>query len=98
MQLQFTGLNLEITNALKDFTSEKFQKLNRFAELISSVHIMFNIDKVRQKVEAKVNLHGSEIVAHSESENNMYEAIDSLVDKLVRQLTKYKEKHENHRS
>jgi putative sigma-54 modulation protein len=98
MQLQFTGLNLEITQALKDFTSDKFKKLDRFAELISNVRVVFNADKVRQKVEAKINLHGSEIVAHSESDNNMYEAIDTLVDKLMRQLTKYKEKHESHRS
>jgi putative sigma-54 modulation protein len=98
MQVQFTGLNLEITQALKDFTNDKFKKLNRFAELITSIHVVFNVDKVLQKAEAKINLHGSEIVAHSESDHNMYEAIDALVDKLVRQLTKYKEKHESHRS
>ena len=96
MQIQFTGHNIEVTPALKEFTNSKFERLKRFADNITGVHVIFDIDKVQQIVEATVRLRGSEINARSESET-MYKAIDLLIDKLVRQLTKYKEKHEEHR-
>lgn len=95
MQIQFTGHNVEITPALKEFAISKFNKLSRFAEHISNIHIFFDVVKLRQIVEAKIKLHGSEINARSESDD-MYSAIDDLIDKINRQLIKYKEKHETH--
>jgi putative sigma-54 modulation protein len=57
--------------------------------------VVLEVDKVRQKAEAKLNVNGGEIFATSEEEV-MYAAIDSLVDKLDRQVIKHKEKMIRH--
>jgi putative sigma-54 modulation protein len=91
-QIQFTGHNLEITPILRDFIANKFKRLNRHADTITSIHVILNVDKLRQTAEAKLHIPGSEIYATSESED-MYKTIDLLVDKLVRQLKKHKDKN-----
>lgn len=88
-QIQFTGQNIEITPVLREFTHTKFKRLERYAERITSIHVVFNVDKLRQIAEAKIHLPGTEVYASAESED-MYKTIDILIDKLVRQLGKYK--------
>ena len=88
-QIQFTGHNVEITPTLREFTHTKFKRLERYADRITSVHVVFNVDKDRQLAEAKLHLPGTEIFASAESED-MYKTIDLLIDKLARQLGKHK--------
>jgi putative sigma-54 modulation protein len=97
MQLQFTGHHVEITPALREFTTKKFERLERFASMISNINVIFNTNKVNKIVEAKIKLHGTELHASSESED-MYAAIDTLIDKVNRQLIKQKEKNDERRS
>ncbi len=97
MQIQITGRNnMEITDALRDFTQKKLQsRLERFADKITSTQLIFSVDKLRQVVEAKIAVPGTEIIASAESDD-MYKSVDELVDKLVRQLTRHKEKVTDH--
>lgn len=91
-QIQFTGHNIIVTPTLREFTHTKFKRLERYADRITSVHVVFNVNKDLQIAEAKLHLPGSEIFASAESED-MYKTIDSLIDKLVRQLSKHKSKN-----
>ncbi len=91
MQISVTGHHLDLTDALTDYVNEKFKRLERHFDHINNVHVVLEVDKVRQKAEAKLNVNGGEIFAASE-EDVMYAAIDSLVDKLDRQVIKHKEK------
>lgn len=91
MQINFTGHRLEITPALKSFTQEKFDKLERHFDKITAINVVFDVEKLRQIAEATILVAKGEVHASSESED-MYSAIDSLVDKLDRQLIKHKEK------
>jgi putative sigma-54 modulation protein len=93
-QIQFTGHNIEISTTLREFTHTKFKRLERYAERITSAHVIFTVDKIRQAAEAKLHLPGTEIYASAESED-MYKTIDLLVDKLARQLSKHKGRHES---
>ena len=95
MQINFTGHRMEVTPALKAFTEEKFGKLERHFEKITAINVIFNVDKLRQIAEATILVAKGEVHASSESEN-MYTAIDTLVDKLDKQLTKHKEKMRGH--
>lgn len=97
MQIQITGRNsMEVTEALRDFTNKKLQsRLERFADKITSTQITFSVDKLRQCVEAQIAIPGTEVVASAESDD-MYKSVDELVDKLVRQLTRHKEKTTDH--
>lgn len=91
MQLHFTGHNIEVTPALKSVTQEKLQRLQRHYENINSIYVIFHTEHVDQVAEATVHLDGIEIHAKAQA-HDMYNAIDMLVDKLMVQITKHKEK------
>jgi putative sigma-54 modulation protein len=98
MQIQLTGKKIEITPALREATYEKFQhSIGRFAEKITNIEVVLKIDnRVSQIAEATLHLSGVKLHAESVS-SDMYQALDILVDKLTKQLIKYKEKQTNHR-
>lgn len=95
MQINITGHRLEVTTSLRTFTEEKFDKLERHFDHITKINVIFDVEKLRQIAEATVYVAGAELHASSESED-MYAAIDALIDKLDRQLIKHKEKIRNH--
>ena len=95
MQINFTGHRMEVTPALKTFTQEKFNKLERHFDKITAINVIFDVEKLRQIAEATILVTKGELHASSESED-MYTAIDILVDKLDRQLIKHKEKIRGH--
>ena len=96
MQINFTGHHLSVTPALKAFTEEKFDRLARHFDKITAVNVIFDVEKLRQIAEATLLVAKGELHARSEAED-MYAAIDTLVDKLDRQLIKHKEKIRSHR-
>jgi putative sigma-54 modulation protein len=80
---------------LRNYVDTKFSKLERHFDHISNVHVILNVEKLNQKAEATVHLSGAEVFASSEN-TDMYAAIDSMVDKLDRQVIKHKEKLKKH--
>lgn len=91
MQLNFTGRNIELTDALKAFTHDKFQRVERRDHHISKIDIVFRIENLTHTAEATAHLPGIELHATAEA-MDMYAAIDELVDKLSKLITKHKEK------
>jgi putative sigma-54 modulation protein len=86
--IQLTGHNTEITDVLRKFVDDKFNNhVAKHAERITSVHVVLDANKLRQlfKVTAKIHIPGADVFAESES-HDMYEAIDLLIAKLIRQL------------
>jgi putative sigma-54 modulation protein len=97
MHLNLTGHRMDVTPALRAFTEEKFDKLERHFDKITAINVVFDVEKLRQIAEATIILSKAELHASAESED-MYAAIDLLVDKLNRQLMKHKEKILDHRN
>jgi putative sigma-54 modulation protein len=95
MQLSVTGQQIDVTDSLRDYVSSKIEKIERHFDLVSDVHCILKVEKLRHTAEATVNVNGGKIYADS-TEQDMYAAIDSLVDKLDRQVRKYKEKLGDH--
>ncbi len=95
MQINLTGHHLDITDSLRNYVTEKFERIARHFDHINNVHVILQVEKVRQIAEAKLNVNGGEIFANSESED-MYASIDTLIDKLDRQVIKHKEKMKRH--
>ncbi|MGI2260549.1 ribosome hibernation promoting factor [Shewanella sp. GXUN23E] len=95
MQINLTGHHIEITDSLREYVESKFTKLERHFEQINNVHVVLNVEKLQQIAEAKLHINGGEIFATSEHED-MYAAIDALIDKLDRQVIKHKEKLTKH--
>lgn len=95
MQINLTGHHIEITPALRSYVETKCQRMERHFDHVTSVHVVLKVEKLRQKAEATVHIAGSHLFADAENED-MYAAIDSLVDKLDRQILKHKSKLKDH--
>lgn len=91
MQIHFTGHQIEVTASLKHFTEDKLNKLERHFDNITSINVVFEVDKLRKIAEATIFVSKGEVHASAESED-MYTSVDLLIDKLNRQLMKLKEK------
>jgi len=96
MNLNLTGIHLEITPAIRAYVVAKMSRVTRNFDHVIDVNVVLSVDKLRQKVEANVHVRGKEI--HAEAiDPDMYAAIDSLADKLDRQVVRHKEKLSAHR-
>ncbi len=97
MNLNLTGVHLDITPAIRAYVVEKLERVNRHFDQVIDVNVVLSVDKLQQKVEANVHLRGREIRAEA-VDADMYAAIDALADKLNRQVQKHKEKISDHRT
>lgn len=95
MQSTITGRHLEVTPALRSYVESKLQRLERHHEPPTSAQVILAVEKVDQKAEAILHVSGETVYAEAVDED-MYAAIDALVDKLDRQLRRHKEKRSDH--
>ena len=77
-----------------DFVIDKFKKLERKADLINSITVTLAVNKLDQIAKADIAVNGGNIHAEATDES-MYSAVDALIDKVDRQIVKYKEKVKN---
>lgn len=91
MNIEFTGRGTEVTDALKQFTTDKMKKISRFLDNILDVSVTFSVEKHRHTVEVIVKAGTDKIVA-KETTNDMYASIGSALDKVERQAKKLKTK------
>lgn len=97
MQVSLSGHHVEITESLRSYVNEKVEKLDRHFDHALDIHIVLTVEKLRHKAEATLHVSGGNLHADDVQED-MYAAIDGLVDKLDRQGKKHKEKIKNHRN
>ena len=95
MRINLTGHHVDITDSLRNFVDTKFERLERHFEHITNIHVILSVEKERQKAEATINVNRGQLFADAQHED-MYAAIDKLLDKLDRQLKKHKEKLTDH--
>ena len=96
MQINITGHHVELTDSMSDYVNTKFEKLERHFDNITNAQVTLSVEKTRQKAEADVHVAGGQLFASNEHDD-MYAAIDGLIDKLDRQVIKHKEKMKNHK-
>ena len=95
MNLNLTGHHLDITPALRTYVQEKLGRVRRHFDHVIDAHVVLSVDKLRQKAEVTLHVRGKDI--HCASEDlDLYAAIDLLVDKLDRQVLRYKDKAQDH--
>jgi len=96
MQINIDGHHVEVTESMQDYIRNKLARIERHFDQVVDVHVVLSVEKQRHKAEATIHVAGNNIHAHDESDD-MYAAIDALLDKLDRQVKKHKEKLTNHR-
>ena len=95
MQVNISGHQLDVTDAMRDYVGEKLGRLERHFDKITNVQVIMQVEKLKQQIEATLHVAGREVVANAEHED-MYAAIDLLADKLDRLILKHKEKQQDH--
>lgn len=95
MNLNITGRHVEVTPAIRDYVTSKLDRVIRHFDNVTSVTVILSVEKLKQKAEVTVHLSGKDIFVESIDED-LYAAIDSLADKLDRQIQKYKQKLQDH--
>ena len=95
MQLNVSGHHVEITESLRDYVAVKVEKIAQHFDIVSDVQCILTVEKLRHKAEATASVNGGTIYC-DHTEEDMYAAIDGLVDKLERRVRKYKEKLVDH--
>lgn len=95
MDLQISGHHVDMTDALKDFVTNKMQRLERHFDHLIDSSVILSVEKLRHKAEATLHVSGATLFAEN-VEEDMYAAIDGLIDKLDRQICKFKEKRKDH--
>ena len=95
MNLTVTGHHIEVTPAIRDYVTDKVKKVTRHFDHVIDVNVILSVEKLVQKAEVNLHVSGKDIFVQAE-DADLYAAIDSLVDKLDRQVVKHKEKNTDH--
>jgi putative sigma-54 modulation protein len=95
MQISLTGNHVDLTDPLREYVNTKMERLERHFDIVHDIHVILSVEKLRHKAEATLHITGGNLFADSVQED-MYAAIDSLTDKLDRQVKKHKEKMTDH--
>ncbi len=94
MKIIVSGKNVEVTSALRDTVESKLEKLDKYFNNELEAQATLSVEKNRQTIEVTIPINGS-ILRAEESTEDMYSAIDNVVDKLTKQLRRYKNKLED---
>lgn len=91
MNLSVTGHHLAVTPAIRSYVEQKMERVLRHFDHVIDVNVILSVEKLRQKAEVNMHVRGKEIFCECVDED-LYAAIDSVVDKLDRQVIKYKDR------
>lgn len=89
MHYTFKAKNTTVTDALKENITRKFNRIERLFPEDTDIIVTLSVTKLENKVEASVNLH-KRVLRAEVARDDMYVAIDEVVDKLEKQMIKYK--------
>jgi putative sigma-54 modulation protein len=99
MQITIQGHTVEVTPALRDYCTNKFERIARHFDHLHELSIVLGIEKVLHTAEATIKFSGKKTARtlHANATAaDMYAAIDVLVDKIDKQVKKHKEKLTDH--
>jgi putative sigma-54 modulation protein len=89
MRFDIRGKNIEITDALKEYTTKRLSKLEKYIDDVKEAQVALSVEGERHKVEVTIPLNGV-ILRGEEATEDMYSSIDLVVTKLEKQIEKYK--------
>jgi putative sigma-54 modulation protein len=100
MNLTISGHHLELTPAIHAYVQNKLERIKRHFDHVIDIAVILTVDRIaekekRQKAEINLRVRGKDLHVESIAQD-LYAAIDLLIDKLDRQVIKYKTKLQNH--
>lgn len=100
MNLTISGHHLEVTPALRGYVTQKLDRIMRHFDQVVDVRVLLSIENQkekqgRQRAECNIHVKGNDLFAECASED-LYAAVDELVDKLDRQVVRHKDRLQDH--
>ena len=100
MNLTISGHHLEVTPALREYVLTKLARVTRHFDQVVDINVLLTVEKQkekerRQRAEATLHVKGRDIFVE-QSHEDLYAAIDQLMDKLDRQVCRHKDKVQDH--
>ncbi len=101
MNLTISGHHLEVTPALREYVLAKLERVTRHFDQVVDVNVLLTVENLkekekRQKAEVTLHVKGKDIFVE-QSHEDLYAAIDQLMDKLDRQVCRHKDRlHDHH--
>lgn len=100
MNLTISGHHLEVTPALRSYVTTKLDRVIRRFDQVTDVKVLLSVENQteknkRQRAECRIGVKGNDLFAES-SHEDLYAAVDELVDKLDRQVVRHKDKTQAH--
>ena len=95
MNLNISGHHVDLTDSLRDFVTQKLSRVERHFDHLIDAEVILTVEKIRHKAEATLHASGKNLHAEAVADD-MYVAIDQLIDKLDRQTRRFKERVTDH--
>jgi putative sigma-54 modulation protein len=91
MNLSISGHHLLVTPAIREYVMNKLARVLRHFDHVIDIQVLLSVEKLNHRADLTLHMRGKDV--HCEAlEENLYAAIDTLVDKVDRQVIKYKDK------
>lgn len=97
MNLNISGHHIDMTEALHDYVASKMARIERHFDHLIDAEVVLAVEKRRHKAEVTMNVRGNKLHAEA-TEQDMYTAINMMVDKLDRQTRRHKDKNVDQRN
>ncbi len=97
MDITVTFRHMEPTESLRDYAIEKISKIKKYLYSPLEAHVVLTVEKFRHQAHVTVSVDGTRIKAVEETED-MYSAIDQVMDKIEKQVKRHISKIRNRRS
>lgn len=95
MQINVSGHHVDVTPALRAYVTEKLRRIERHFEHVTSANVILSLDAADHRAEATIHAARRDLHAQ-DAQQDMYAAIDGMIDKLDRQVRRYKDKLTDH--
>ena len=100
MNLTISGHHLDVTPALRTYVTGKLDRITRHFDQVVDMRVLLTLDNMkekekRQRAECSICVKGSDLFAES-AHQDLYVAVDGLVDKMDRQVVRHKDRLQDH--
>lgn len=95
MRITVSGRHMGVSEALRNYCQDKAQRLVRFYDRIQAIEVILDGHDGQHTAEMIVHSDGTHPFVASEEQKDAYAAVDLLIDKLERQISRHKEKLRN---
>src|SRR5690625_1675178 len=93
IRIEVTGRNMDTNHTLRAYVSEKSKRLERRLDYLMSARVVLSLQKVRHVAQGTLTISGRPQPIHAEADaEDMYAAIDALMDRLDKRVRRYKSK------